>query len=72
MRKSAKDHELTGSTSTYTLCVVAPLEETVDTTDGELETRLDRTRLGLARALASRRLAGTRLGLAALARHFDG
>jgi len=37
----------TRGTSTNTLSVVALLQETVDTTDGELETRLGRTRLRL-------------------------
>ena len=59
----------TWSTSTNTLSVVALLQETVDTTDGELETRLRRTRLRFAAGLSTRRLA-TGLGLAAsLARH---
>ena len=38
----------TWSTSTNSLSVVALLQQTVDTTDGELETSLGRTRLGLA------------------------
>ena len=38
----------TWSTSTNTLSVVALLQETVDTTDGELETGLRGTGLGLA------------------------
>ena len=57
----------TGSTSTNTLGVVTLLQETVDTADGELETRLRRAGLALPDCLA-RGLA--RLGLAtALARH---
>ena len=58
---------LTWCASTNTLSVVAPLEQTVDTTDRELETSLCRARLrlGVARSLA------TGLSLAAaLARHF--
>ena len=43
----------TWSTSTNTLSVVALLQETVDTTDGELETRLRRTGLRLAGLTAS-------------------
>ena len=58
---------LTRCTSTNALCVVTLLQETVDTTDGELKTRLGGARLrlrgGITRGLA-------RLGLAAaLARH---
>ena len=57
---------LTGCTSTDALRVVAALEETVDTTDGELEAGLRRAGLGL--GVAGRLAAG--LGLAAaLARH---
>ena len=59
----------TWGTSTNALGVVALLEETVDTTDGELETGLGRAALGLAAGVA-RGLAG--LGLSAnLARHWD-
>ena len=61
---------LTRCTGTNTLGVVAPLQETVDTTNRELEAGLCRSRLGLASGLAGGGLA--RLGLAAaLARHFD-
>ena len=60
---------LTWCTSTDTLSVVALLEETVDTTDGELETRLRGARLGLGGGITG---GLARLGLAAaLARHFD-
>ena len=58
---------LTWCTSTNTLSVVALLEETVDTTDGELETRLRGARLGLGRGITGG-LARLRLA-AALARH---
>merc|ERR1711939_565785 len=44
--------EVDGSTGTDTLGVVTAAEETVDTTDGELETGLGRTRLGLGRVAA--------------------
>lgn len=37
----------TWSTSTDTLGIVASLQQTVNTTNGELETSLGRTRLGL-------------------------
>ena len=50
----------TGGTSTNTLSVVTPLQETVDTTDGELETSLRRTGLrfaGLTTSLARGRFA---------------
>ena len=57
----------TGSTSTNTLSVVALLQETVDTTDGELETRLRRTGLAL-RGRVTGGLSRLRLA-AALARH---
>jgi len=53
--------------STDTGCVVAVLEKTVDTTNGELETSLLRTRLGLARCITSRCLASL-ARFAALAR----
>lgn len=60
---------LTWCAGTDTLSVVALLQETVDTTDGELETRLRRARLGLA---CVRRRLSARLGLAAtLARHCE-
>lgn len=47
----------TRCTGTNTLCVVTLLEETVDTTDGELETRLCGTglRLAIGTSLATRR-----------------
>ena len=58
---------LTWCTSTDTLSVVALLQETVDTTDGELETRLRGARLGLGGGITG---GLARLGLAAaLARH---
>ena len=60
---------LTWCTSTNTLCVVALLQETVDTTDGELETGLRRTRLTLASCLTGG-LARLRLATA-LARHVE-
>ena len=60
--------ELTRCTSTDTLSIVAPLEETVDTTDRELKAGLCRSGLGLARGFTRGSLA--RLGFAAsLARH---
>ncbi len=60
---------LTWCTSTDALSVVALLQKTVDTTDGELEPRLRRARLRLARL---RGRLSSRLGLAAtLARHCD-
>ena len=43
----------TRSTSTDTLSVVALSQETVDTTDGELETSLGRSGLGLGRGVTS-------------------
>ena len=59
--------EHTWCTGTHTLCVVALLQETVDTTDGELETRLRGARLGLGGGITG---GLARLGLAAaLARH---
>ena len=58
---------LTWCTSTDTLGVVALLQETVDTTDGELKTRLRGARLGLGGGITG---GLARLGLAAaLARH---
>ena len=58
---------LTWCTSTDTLSVVALLQETVDTTDGELETRLRGARLRLGGGITG---GLARLGLAAaLARH---
>ena len=58
---------LTWCTSTDTLSVVALLEETVDTTDGELKTRLRGARLRFGGGITGRL---ARLGLAAaLARH---
>jgi hypothetical protein len=57
----------TRSTGTDTLGVVALLEETVDTTDWELETSLGRAGLGLAVTAAS--LATGLARFAALARH---
>ena len=60
---------LTWCTSTDTLSVVALLQETVDTTDGELETRLRGARLGLGGGITG---GLARLGLAAaLARHVE-
>lgn len=60
---------LTRSTSTYTLGVVATLEETVDTTDGELKTCSRRPGLGFGCGVTSS-LAG--LGLSAdFSRHCD-
>ena len=54
---------------TNTLSVVAPLEETVDTTNRELKAGLGRSRLRLAGSLGG---GLARLGLAAaLARHFE-
>ena len=58
---------LTWCTSTDTLSVIALLQETVDTTDGELETRLRGPRLGLGGGITGG-LARLRLA-AALARH---
>jgi len=59
--------EVDWCTSTYTLCVVALLQQTVDTTDGELETGFGRARLRL--AFTTRSLAA--LGFAAnFARHY--
>lgn len=43
----------TRSTGTDTLGVVALAEQTVNTTDGELQTGLGRTRLGLRRSVTS-------------------
>ena len=62
---------LTWSTSTDTLSVVALLQQTVDTTDGELKTGFGRARLGLSRsAFADSSLA--RLGFSAnFSRHCD-
>ena len=61
--------QLTRCTGTDTLCIVALLEETVDTTDGELETSLRRTRLRLGGGITG---GLARLGLAAaLARHVE-
>lgn len=54
--------------STDTLSVVAPLQETVDTTDRELKTSLGRA--GLRLGLATGRLS-SRLSFAAFARHVD-
>ena len=60
---------LTRGTGTNTLRVVALLQETMHTTDGELEARLRRARLALHRDIAG---GLARLGLAtALARHCD-
>ena len=57
----------TRSTRTHTLSVVALLQETVDTTDGELETRLRGAGLRLGGGITG---GLARLGLAAaLARH---
>ena len=57
----------TRCTSTDTLSVIALLEETVDTTNGELETRLGGARLRLGGGITG---GLARLGLAAaLARH---
>ena len=59
---------LTRCAGTNTLSIVAPLQETVNTTDWELEAGLGRARLGLACGVAGGGLA--RLGFAAtLARH---
>ena len=66
-RHAYKMKWLTRCTSADTLSVVALLQETVDTTDGELEARLRRTRLGLRRGITGG-LARLRLA-AALARH---
>lgn len=60
--------EVNRSTCSHTLCVVALLQETVDTTDRELETSLCRTRLRLARFTSS--LTRGRLASFTLARHF--
>lgn len=47
-RRTLKDgSEVDGGTSTNTLSVVALLEETVDTTDGELKSGLGGSRSGL-------------------------
>ena len=53
--------EHTWGTSTNTLCVVSALQETVDTTDRELETSLRRARstLDIAASLARGRFATT-------------
>ena len=61
--------ELTRCAGTDTLSIVAPLEETVDTTDRELKAGLCRSGLGLARGLGGS-LAGLRLART-LARHFE-
>jgi hypothetical protein len=55
--------EVDGSTGTHSLGVVALLEETVDTTDGELKTGLGGSRDGLfaVGALGGRGLAGLSL-----------
>ena len=67
MSQLEKQLELTRSAGTDTLSVVALLQETVDTTDGELETRLRGARLRLGGGITG---GLARLGLAAaLARH---
>ena len=61
----------TRSTSTNTLSVVTPLQETMDTTDRELETSLNRSGLLGLVGVDARRL--SRLGLSAnFSRHCGG
>ena len=68
-RSRKRLRERTGSTGTDTLSIVALLQETVDTTDWELETSLGRSRLLGLVGIDARRLSG--LGLSAnFARHF--
>jgi hypothetical protein len=68
-KKQEKGIVLTGSTSADTLGVVALLQETVDTTDRELETSFGRAGLGLGFTACTRSLA--RLGFATdFARHY--
>lgn len=59
--------EVDGSSRTNTLSIVALLQETMHTTNGELETRLGRARLRLATITAS--LAASLSGFATFSRH---